>query len=397
MKWASAISLETDTEAAVQQACADLLDQLDGAPIDLLVMFVSNDHKAGFLALPGLLKTALGSFGELIGCSAGGVIGGGQEVEAAPALSLTAASLPSVELTSFYLTSDDLPPKGASDQAWVDLLGVDQDIPRDFLLLPDPLTFDVMYLVNSLDEIFPDSVKVGGLASGGRIPGSNAIYCGDKVADCGAVGLVMSGDIVVETIVAQGCRPVGVPMFTTRCHGNMLQELDGQPPAELLSELYATLSPEDQTLFRQALFLGVVMDSNASEYGRGDFLIRNLLGIDPASGSIAVGAHLEERQVVQFHLRDAATSREDLRSMIDAYADRDVADEAVGCLLFSCLGRGQHLYGAPNHDSDLLRARLGEIAIGGFFCSGEIGPVRGTTFLHGYTSSFGLFRPKTGC
>ena len=109
---------------------------------------------------------------------------------------------------------------------------------------------------------------------------------------------------------------------------------------------------------------------------------------------MAIGELLKEGQLVQFHLRDAETSAEDLTAVLERYAVENRENQVHGALLFSCLGRGQYLYGRPNHDTDIFHEKLGPVPLGGFFCNGEIGPVSGTTFLHGYTSSFGIFRPR---
>ena len=145
---------------------------------------------------------------------------------------------------------------------------------------------------------------------------------------------------------------------------------------------------------RVSLFVGIVMRDNQLEYGRGDFLIRNIIGADRETGRLAVGALLREGMVVQFHLRDAATSAEDLRSLLSRYERGSRDSRPEGSVLFSCLGRGAALYGEPDHDMTEFHRQLGDIPLGGFFCNGEIGPVHGTTFLHGYTSSFGLFRSR---
>ena len=181
-------------------------------------------------------------------------------------------------------------------------------------------------------------------------------------------------------------------MFLTRCDRNIVWELDGQQPLAVLRELHDRLDARDRELARHSLFVGIAMKEDRHEYQQGDFLIRNLVGIDSASGALAVGAKLEENSVAQFHLRDAKTSAEDLEELLGRYEQACGTARPEASLLFSCLGRGQFLYGQPDHDSDLFRRHFGAIPPGGFFCNGEIGPVHGTTFLHGYTSAFGLFR-----
>jgi small ligand-binding sensory domain FIST len=233
------------------------------------------------------------------------------------------------------------------------------------------------------------------MASGARSPGGNVLWAGTHAVRGGAVGVALRGDVIVDTVVAQGCRPIGVPMSVTRCRNNFLLELDGKPPVQVIQELIPSLSEEDRRLLAQALFLGVVVDELVPEPQAGDFLIRNLIGVDPEHGTLAIGEILRQGQTVQFHLRDARTSAEDLSAVLERFAGRPVAAAARGALLFSCLGRGEYLYGTPDHDSALFRARIGDVPLGGFFCNGEIGPVGGSTRVHGYTSSFGIFRPTS--
>ena len=391
MKWASAVSEAKELEEAMAEAIASVQDGLGGARPDLAVVFASDHHRPGFSGIPERLGAELGAR-ILIGCSAGGVIGGGHEVEHRAGLSLTAAVLPEVELTPFYLENEQLLHDDAETGKWESLLGVSAADEPSFVLLPDPFSFDAQRFLGGLDRHFAASTKVGGLASGGQESGVNTMFLTDGTRERGLVGLAMSGNITVDTIVAQGCRPIGEPMFVTGCRGNLLLELDGRPARDVLRELFHGLPARDQQLMRNSLFLGIVMRELESEYRQGDFLIRNLMGVDPESGALAIGADLKENLVVQFHLRDAQTSAEDLEALLQRYHAE--AGGAQGSLLFSCLGRGVHLYGEPDHDSAKFRERLGPVPLGGFFCNGEIGPVQGTTFLHGYTSSFGLFRSR---
>jgi prepilin-type processing-associated H-X9-DG protein len=245
-----------------------------------------------------------------------------------------------------------------------------------------------------LDFAFSGAAKIGGLASGAQQQGGNALFLDGSVYNSGAIGLGLHGNISVDTVVAQGCRPIGSAMRITASHRNVLMGLDGKPPVEILQGMYQTLPQRDRELMGHSLFLGVVMDEFLDTPAQGDFLIRNVVGMDQKTGSLAIGELLKEGQLVQFHLRDAETSAQDLQAVLDRYASDNRENNVPGALLFSCLGRGQYLYGRPNHDTDLFREKLGPVPLGGFFCNGEIGPVSGTTFLHGYTSSFGLFRPK---
>ena len=374
MKWSSAVSPAGRLDEAIAETASRVRRELGDVAPDLAVVFVSPQHAEAYDAVPELVRAALEPR-TLIGCSAGGVIGGGHEIEGDAGFSLTAACLPNVTVTAFH-TDEPVPPN------------VPADPPPQLIILPEPFSFDAETFLHLVDERLPGSTVVGGIASGARQRGQNALFLNDVVHRDGLVGLALAGDVIVDTVVAQGCRPIGEPMFVTRCERNFLYEVDGRSPAAVLSDLHRRASERDKELFRSSLFLGIVMREQ-QEYRQGDFLIRNVLGLDGKTGAVAVGALLRPGMVVQFHLRDARTSAGDLDTMLGRYHEKP-----AGSLLFSCLGRGMHLYGRPDHDTDMVRRHLGDVPLGGFFCNGEIGPVQGTTFLHGYTSAFGLFRPR---
>ncbi len=393
MKWASAVSELDDLEQAIGECVGGLLSRMDDAAPDLAVVFVSPSHEAGYEQVTEVVKRRLPS-AKVFGCSGGGIIGNGMEVEQRAAVSVTGASLPGVEIVDFHLEGENLPDLDAGPSSWEDLVKVSRSQDPQFVILADPFSFPVQNLLLGLDFAFGSCAKIGGLASGAHQQLKNALFLNDQVHRSGAIGLALHGNIAVDTVVAQGCRPIGRPMHITDCRRNMLIELDGRSPMAVLKELFQTMNERDQDLMRHSLFLGVVMDELLDEPRQGDFLIRNVVGMDDRSGSLGIGEMLKEGQMVQFHLRDAETSAQDLNAVLERYAVDNRENQVQGALLFSCLGRGQYLYGRPNHDTDLFREKLGEVPLGGFFCNGEIGPVSGVTFLHGYTSSFGIFRPK---
>lgn len=381
MKWASATSQAARLEDALDESLETLAEELDGGDPDVLIAFASQDYLSHLSRLwPHVAERHPGAV--LVGCSAAGVVGGGHEIEGERALSLTAAILPGVEARTFHLGDDP--------NEWLERIGVSADEEPVFVLLADPFTSATEDLLYWFDAAFPDSVKVGGLASGGQSPGSMALLSGTTLAHSGVVGLAMVGNIEASTIVAQGCRPIGTPLFVTRLEDSLVVELDGEPALTVLEALYKSLPPEDQGLFRDSLFVGLVMDRNKQEYRQGDFLIRQIAGVVPRLGALRVAGDVVDRQVIQFHLRDRETSTQDLSVMLAAHDP----DAPAGALMFSCVGRGFRLYGRHNHDSSMFRARFGDLPLGGFFGNGEIGPVDGRTFLHGYTSAFGIFGPR---
>ena len=393
MKWASSISEQPSLEDALKECISGIKDQLQDDVPHLAVTFVSPHHQAEYDRVAELVRQELDSV-VVLGCSGGGIIGNGQELEQQPAVSVTAASLPGVEIVEFHLDGDNLPDLDAPPQAWEEAVKVSPSSSPQFVMLADPYSFPVQDLLLGLDYAFSQSAKIGGLASGAQQQGGNALFLGGEVYRSGAVGVALQGNISVDTVVAQGCRPVGEPMRITESRRNVLAELDGQPPMTVLKDIFQKSDDRDRELMRNSLFLGVVMDEFIDEPKQGDFLIRNVVGMDDRTGVLAIGEILKEGQLVQFHLRDAQTSTDDLTEVLDRYASDNRENQAQGALLFSCLGRGKYLYGRPNHDTEVFQEKLGSVPMGGFFCNGEIGPVSGTTFLHGYTSSFGIFRAK---
>ena len=393
MNWTSALSENPVLEEAIAECGVAIKNVAGGETLDLAVAFISPHYEDSYDRVADLIAETLGAK-HVFGCSGGGVIGNGVEVEQRAGVSITAAVLPNVNVRPFHLEGDLLPDMDAGPDKWADLVGVQADQDPHFVMLADPYSFPVQDLLMGMDFAFPRAAKIGGLASGASRQGGNALFLDSEVWRTGAIGLALDGNITVDTVVAQGCRPIGNPMRISKSDRNMLVELDGQPPMEVLRNMFETLPERDRGLLQNSLFLGVVMDELIDSPVQGDFLIRNVVGMDQATGGLAIGEMLKEGQLVQFHLRDAETSTDDLQAVLTRYADEHRENDIPGALLFSCLGRGQYLYGKPNHDTDLFRDKLGDVPLGGFFCNGEIGPVSGTTFLHGYTSSFGLFRPK---
>lgn len=407
MRWGSSISDAEDFDAAIEGASDELRTQLDDASPDLLLAFVSPHHQQRWHELPAALREQFPG-AVVLGCSAAGVIGDGRELEDQAGLALAGARLPGVELTPFHIPGERLPDAAvepgetaspelvAEERArWCEAIGLADGPDPHLLLIPDPFTWPGAELLTSLDRAFPTGVKVGGLASGGSRPGEHRLFCDRSAHHRGLVGLALRGNLEVETIVAQGCRPVGNPMFVTRRQGNIIYELDGQSAVDVLQALFDGLSPDDRARARTSLSLGVSMGPLREVYDPGDFLIRNLVGVDPTSGAVGVAADLSQDPVVQFHLRDAETSAAEIRDLLAEHARRARHPSEVA-LMFACLGRGVGLYGQPDHDSNAIREHLDPaLPIAGFFCNGEIGPIAGHTFMHGYTSSIMLLRPAT--
>jgi len=373
----SALSDAAAAGPALDETMARIDAELAGAP-DLAFVFASGRCAGGFDRIAARLARAWPG-AAVAGASARSLIGGGRELEDHSGLVLFAGHLGGARARVSALES------GAT------LALPEPGVRPSFLLFADPFSFDTEALLRGLDGALPGATKVGGLASGGSAPGHNALLAGERVLHEGAVAVALEGGLALDAIVAQGCRPIGAPLFVTGASENTITTLDGRPPLEIVQELFAAASPDDQELFRGSLFLGIAMREGESAYAAGDFLVRNLVGIDPERGSLAIGAQVEPGAIVQFHLRDGLASRRELERALETYR-REHAHPPCGALLFSCLGRGEGLYGEPDVETQAFARALPGVPLAGFFGNGEIGPVRGRTFLHGYTSAFALFR-----
>jgi small ligand-binding sensory domain FIST len=413
MQWTNALSTRPSLEAAVNEAIATAQTAL-GQPADLAFVFISNAFASEYSRLMPLLKERLGTT-QIVGCGGGGVIGQNHhgipaEIESEPALSITLAALPEVQIQPFHLEAHQLPDLDSSPDRWVSAVGVDPAQNPHFILFADAMSARINDLLQGLDYAYPQAVKIGGLTSGVSTFSGSGLFCKGRLYREGTVGVALSGNIAIETIVAQGCRPVGQVLRVAECDRHVLLQLEEQlegeswetsavdtkvkTALEALHRALETLDEDDRARAQNALSIGIVRDGFKSNLEAGDFLIRNLLGVDPRIGAIAVGDRIRPGQRVQFHLRDAETSAEDLEQLLVHYR-RSVQGQShpAGALLFDCLGRGENFYSQPNFDTQLFQQYLATTPIGGFFCAGEIGPIGGATFLHGYTAAFGLFRP----
>ncbi|HEX9494999.1 MAG TPA: FIST N-terminal domain-containing protein [Candidatus Limnocylindria bacterium] len=380
------LSTHEDGREAARAALAAALAPLGGEPADLVLLFVSPQHEDVQREIIDIATDRVEG-ATVLGCSAGGVIGGKREIEDAPAVAAWAASLPGIGVQPFRLTF-----QREGDHAIVEGL---EDLPsRDeepvILMLADPFSFPADVLLDHLNDASAGVPIVGGMASGGLEAGRNSLYFNDEILRDGAVGAILTGG-VTSTFVSQGCRPVGQTYAVTRAEQNVLFELGGMPAMQRIEELYGEAGERDQLLIRRGLHVGTAITETKPELGRGDFLVRNVVGVDRDTGGIAISDLVEVGRTVQFQVRDAESAREDLRVVLER---ERVARPGVvaGALLFSCKGRGSALFGQPDHDINAMRRAFGDVPVAGFFAAGEIGPVAGKNFLHGFTASILLFR-----
>ncbi|REJ94855.1 MAG: hypothetical protein DWQ34_07565 [Planctomycetota bacterium] len=385
MRYSAACNTIGDSRKALEQACAVVRDGLDGDTPDLAVVFVSAHH-AGFEEVPALIAERLGAR-HLIGCTCETVIGGGEEMEDRPAVSLWTAVMPGVEIAAchaeFERTPDGLLCSGMP-------LAAEVGFPVGAaIFLGDPYTCAAKSLIARIADDHPGVPLMGGMASSGNAPGENRLYIDGRVVNRGGVGVLIGRGVSVRSVVSQGCRPVGVPFVITKSDENVVHELGGVPAMLRLQEIFDAAGERDQRLLQRGPHVGLAIDEHRSEFGRGDFLISGVLGGDRATGALALGNVVRTGQTLQFHVRDADAADEDLRSLITTQLES--GERPQGALLFSCNGRGTRMFAETNHDAGVIQDLAGPIPLAGFFAQGELGPISGSNHLHGFTASLALF------
>ncbi len=382
MEAKAAISRQRDWRAALDDVLA--ATDLGDAPVDLALLFAGASYSAQYDELVSEAYRRSGAR-RLAGCSGQGIIGPQREVEGEPALSLLRLSLPGATVKVVHVTQQALESPGIARLAGVGLEDVNA-----WLVLADPFHLQVDGLIEGLEEAYPGVPIIGGLASGRFDEQRTHVFVDGEVYDEGAALVALGGNVVVHTVVSQGATPIGEPWTITSARGNVLETVGGRPAYQVLVETIQALPPDVQQRAARNLLVGLAMDEYKDEFRRGDYLIRNLVGVDRERGIVAIGAYPRVGQTLQFQMRDAAAADEDLRELLGS-ARRELGDtRPVAAMLCSCNGRGANLFGAPDHDARGVAAALGPIPLAGFFCNGEIGPVGTKTFLHGFTASLAL-------
>lgn len=333
-----------------------------------------------------------GQVGLVVGCSSTSVIAGQREYERQGGLALGLYHLPGAQLQATYLTQAEVEEANGPGY-WHHHTGVGLAECRGWLAFADPFHLDCESWVETWNEAYPGVALARGLASGELRAQSTQVYLNGTVHPEGAVAVALGGEVELATIVSQGCTPIGEPWTITKADGNLIVQIGNQPAYQVLVETFNQLPEEEQRRAQNNILVGFVVNEYQEEYHRGDFLIRNLLGGDPASGVLAVGARPRPGQALQFQRRDAAAATEDMAALLRRARKQVAGREIYGACLSVCNGRGRRLFGVPDHDARMTQQYLGPLALTGFFCNGEIGPVGNRNFLHGYTASLALFLP----
>ena len=383
-----AVSKETKADIAAKAVAQLLKKTLGNEPPDLAFLFFSKHYVEEVPLLVSTIHKEL-SPQLLVGCMGEGVIGETEEHEGSPAVIVWAAHLPGVSLTPIRLLANE-EETTLSVKGWPEELEYRTDSPS-FLLFADPFSTPIDEIFSTIEHYCPSSQAIGGVASGGMDAGENRLVLNQDIYEGGLVGVAVRGQVTIRTVVSQGCEPIGERFIVTRAEHNIIYELGGVQTLECLQKTIQELVEQQGQQAAMGLQVGIAIDEHRAQFERGDFLIRGLIGADRKSGGVALSDIVKEGQTIQFHVRDKKAASEDLNILLAH--DRVGYPERMphGALLFSCNGRGRRFFEEPHHDVTALRERMGNIPIAGFFAGGEIGPVGGKNYLHGYTASLALF------
>lgn len=389
---AGAVATGATWDEALEGVLAQTGEAIQGA--DLLLVFASYAFAPDYHEILGRLREVT-ACRIIAGCSGGGIIGTGREVEDQPAVAVLGVTMPGARVQAAHVTQAQIEVAQDAD-GWLKLLRIE---PRDvnaWIVLADPFRIDTDRLVAGLADAYPGLPIMGGMASGHpRMRGSH-VFFGTRAIPEGATLIAVGGAYTIRPVVAQGAQPIGEAWTVTAVDGNWVQQIGGRPAVQVLTETFQALPQEMQERAAANLLAGLAINEYQASFERGDFLIRNLLGANRETGAIAVGDQVRVGQTLQFQVRDARAADEDLRLMLRA-ARRDLGGtRPVAALLCSCNGRGQGLFGVADHDAGAVEEELAALPLAGFFCNGEIGPVGGRPFIHGFTASLGLFVPHDG-
>jgi len=383
VKVAVGTSQDHDPVAAFA-AASDRARESLGAVCDLAVLFAAAPHLGHAKGILSVVHERLGPH-HLIGCGAGGVLGAGRELETGPGAVVWALAAPEAEIATHHVVTEHGPD---GELVVSGLPDSDGSASEAIVALCDPYSFSAEALLEQLNAARPGVPVLGGLASAAAA-GSASLFRDGQVLDSGAVACSIGG-LTILPCVSQGATAVGPEMTITAASGNVIETLASVPAVERLREAIGELSEREQQLAARGLLLGIVIDPNRPEYRRGDFLVRPIIGADEQRGTLAIGERVSVGQTVRMHVRDAAAADEDLRDALRAQVLALGREGVAGALLFTCNGRGSHMFEVPDHDASTVEDALGAPA-GGFFCAGEIGPVGGRNFLHGFTATLAVF------
>jgi small ligand-binding sensory domain FIST len=379
-------------EAALRVWAQRLRESLPAPRVSLGLLFMTPHYFEAAARILEVLRVHA-QIPLLLGCSSASLITGDREIEDEQGLVLSLFALPGAELRGIHFTQEQVEEANGPGY-WALETGLTGEQINGWLAFADPFHMDAEAWLRGWNEAYAAKPIVGGLARGDFAQRVTQLYLDGDVFEEGGVAVAVSGEVELQSVISQGCTPIGQTWTITKTENNIIHKIANRPAFEVLQDTFANLPETERRKARGNLFVGLVVNEYLEDFHRGDFLVRNILDGDPQSGSLSIGALPREGQTMQFQRRDAAAATEDMTALLDHLSKRLAARRVYGGCLCTCNGRGHRLFGRPNHDAGLVQQKLGPIDLAGFFCNGEIGPIGDRNFLHGYTASLALFTTR---
>jgi small ligand-binding sensory domain FIST len=384
----SLVEVGSDSSEILSKISSRTAEWLKEGNPTLALVFISSHLSDDYSSIIEELNKSLRPQ-QLVGCSTYGTIGVHSEYEDTSAVSLLLLRGEGVETSVHHIHQSQIE-ESTGPGYWHLETDIPSDAPKGIFLVADPFTVSIERLIRELNEAYPESPIVGGLASGENAARQTHLFHDDEVRAEGALIIFFQGQIRLESVVSQGCKPIGDPLIITKAETNVIYEIANQPSLKVLNEILMGLSPQERKRAQRNIFAGLAVNEYLEEFKRGDFLVRNLIGADQDAGSLTIGARVHVGQTIQFQMRDSEAAHEDMVHLLEQKKLLFGSKKVKAALMCSCNGRGEGLFGKPHHDPLTLSHMLGDFPLAGFFCNGEIGPVGNRAFVHGYTCAMAL-------
>ncbi|HYY24137.1 MAG TPA: FIST N-terminal domain-containing protein [Candidatus Udaeobacter sp.] len=381
-------SSEASTLEAVENAAMEAMAQASVARADAAVIFFTVEHASRHGELIQTVRRITRT-DQTIGCSAAGVLTSAGETEASQAVAVLVFSSDQIQSQAFLLN----PVRERDQEVGAQIARKIVSNPgRESLLtlLPDTYHCQPRRLLGSIEESVGFMPIVGAGASENGMAQTTYQLSGDTLTSNAVAGLHLCGSFAASIDITQGCQPITESMVITKAEKNLIFEIDDRPAFEVFAQMLKGPLAEDLRRALMFVFVGLPADPEENTFGAGQYLVRNIIGLDPANGILAVGEEVREGQSMIFTLRDGQRARDDLNQMLERQRQNLGGKKPAFGLYFNCCARGNSLYGMPGIDTAYIRQALGDFPLIGMFGGYELAPLGGANHLFAYTGVLAL-------
>jgi small ligand-binding sensory domain FIST len=386
-------SSNASTERAAEQAAGAAMDQAGVSRADAAIVFFTAEHAANGQKLLSTL-TRITRTENIVGSSGAGILTGAGEIEGAPGVAVLVFASDKIQSEPFLFQ----PLRERDEDVGAQIaqtLGAAADPHSLAILLPDTYNGQPHQLLRSLEQRMGFIPVVGAGSSENGTAQATYQVCGETLTSNAVAGLGLSGSFEAAITITQGCQPITKPMVITKAERNLIFEIDGRPAVEHFLRVLKGPLAEDLRRALMFVFVGLPATANQNHILPGEYLVRNIIGLDADKGIIGVADEVREGQQMIFTLRDGQRAREDLNQMLQRQAQKlDGRKPAFG-FYFNCCARGNSLYGMPGIDTAYIRQTLGDFPLLGLFGGYELAPLGRANHLFAYTGVLALITEKS--